>query len=213
MELVNQSRLLTPQFLNTLREKCFSYVLALERHHGDRGKRLDTKQLVNDPLYRALHYYREFCSSHEVLQGLQGEFPSSVPSTLLKADPIQTDVLIAECLRAVGAGNPKPLRQLADLVELNECTRVRQDIFLRNSEVLPWHYYVGMAALKFLNDGIIPTRADVKGLAIKFRAGVHFSPSADEKMIKEKIDEMRKQAPRQWRRIFRELDLADLPPR
>ena len=39
---------LSPEFIRTLREKCFSYVLATDRLYDAHGKRVDTKRLSSE---------------------------------------------------------------------------------------------------------------------------------------------------------------------
>jgi hypothetical protein len=206
------SKFLSQEFIRTLRDKCFSYVLTTERWHDAEGKRVDPKELVNEPVFRAIHYYRELWLAQIDFQENEGDSPGQRLS--IEVDPYQTDRLTAQLFQAIGTFDPLMLQRLIDLMKLNERARVKDDFLLRAKDVvLPWHYYAGRAALSFLAYGTVPTKEDVKELAIKLRARTSLSAKVGTETPKERIVEMRKHAPNQWRRIFRDLDLVDLLPR
>jgi hypothetical protein len=203
---------LSPKFIRALREKCFSYVLTTERWHDAQGKRVDPKTLVNDPVFRAIHYLRESWLAQITYQEIEGDSPGLPLS--VEVDQYQAQRLAAHVFQAVGAFDPRILRRLADLMELNERARAKYDVLLRSKDVvLPWEYYAGMAALSYLINGAMPTKEDVKGLAIKLRAQTSLPVRTGTKALTEKISEVRKQDSKQWRRIFRKLNLTGLPQR
>jgi hypothetical protein len=206
-----KTEFLSPEFIHTLLEKCFSYVLATERWHDAQGKRVDPKKLVNDPIFRAVHYYRKIWLAQKVLQGDEGDPPSQWPTS--KADPNQTQLLADTVLQAVGAGDSEALRHLADLVELNERAQAKCDFLRRPKGVgLPWNYYAGMAALSYLLNTTVPTKEDIKELAIRLRAQASLPAKSGMKALQEKMAGIRKTTP-QWRHIFRDLGLASLSQR
>jgi len=155
-------------------------------------------------VFRAIHYFREFWQAQEALQEFKGTATSS------GADQNQVLLLVDGFLQAVGTGDGKAVHHLAELVDLNEGCRIKENILTRGAAVLPWHYYVGRAALSFLTDGTVPTKDDVKELAIKLRARACLPTNAGTKALTEKIGAMRKQVLKRWRRVFRDLDLVYL---
>jgi hypothetical protein len=210
--MVRKTKFLSPEFISVLREKCFSYVLATERWHDAQGKRVDAKELVNDPVFGAIHYYREIWLAQIDFQENEGDSPGQRLS--IEVDPYQTQRLAAQLFQAIGTFDPSILLRIADLMKLNERARAKYDFLLRAKDVvLPWHYYAGKAALSFLTDSTVPTKEDIKELAIKLRDQASLPARAGAKALQEKMVEVRKNMSKQWRRIFRELALADLPQR
>jgi hypothetical protein len=211
-KVARKTEFLSQEFIRALQDKCFSYVLATERLHDTRGKRIDPKELVNDPIFRAIHYYREFWLAQITFQENEGDSPGQQPS--IEVDPYQTQRLAAQLFQAIGTCDPSILLRIADLMKLNERVRAKYDFLLCAKDVvLPWHYYAGRAALSFSTDGTVPTKNDVKEWAIKLRARASLPAKAGTKALQEIMAAAPKNIPKQWRRIFRELGLADLPQR
>jgi hypothetical protein len=210
--VAQETKFLSQEFIRGLQNKCFSYVLATERWHDAHGKRIDPKELVKDPIFRAIHYYREFWLAQMAFQENEADSPGQRPS--IEVDLYQIQRLEAQLFQAIGTFDPSILLRIADLMQLNERARAKYDFLLRAKDVvLPWNFYAGRAALSFLIDGVVPTKDDVKEWALKLRARDRLPAKANKKALQEKIAEMRKQAPAQWRRIFRDLALTTLPPR
>jgi hypothetical protein len=110
------------------------------------------------------------------------------------------------------------LRDLATILEL--CDPPRS---FESGKHIPWIYYSANAALRYLNDGVLPTKRQVLEEAIAQRAldevllsippsGLPGETFAIRGLVAVKIEDLTKyRSPRKWAHIFRVLDLRELP--
>jgi hypothetical protein len=62
------------------------------------------------------------------------------------------------------------LAHLFKLSELYERRWIQNRSVEQKRDTVPWHYYVGISAFKFLATGKIPTKKEVKQEAFRLRA-------------------------------------------
>jgi hypothetical protein len=113
---------------------------------------------------------------------------------------------------------PGQLRDLATILEL--CGSPRS---FESHKTIPWLYYSASAALRYLDEGTLPTKPQVLEDAILARAidevmlSLPPSSSPGEEfvirgLVAMKIEDLTKfRSPRKWAHIFRVLDLRELP--
>jgi hypothetical protein len=83
---------------------------------------------------------------------------------------------------------------------------------LTKRPLIPWHCWAALAALERLTTGTVPTRKQVINGAIECRAAFELMDDFDDQdALASKIADLRKEAPRNWKRIIRQLDLTGLP--
>jgi hypothetical protein len=209
--LPSSTKFLAPEFRQALREKCFSYLLATEQAYDATGKRIKTKDLIADPIFRAIHYYRDFYLAQEALHEVRQIVPDL---TSREPDPKQTQLLVSELLRAIGIFDQPAVQRVLVLMGLNERCRINDNFLQRTQQlILPWAYYIGTAAFIYLTDQTVPTKEDVIELALQLRTRDCLPARVSRQTLQEKVAEVRKTIPKQWRRIFREVGLTDLLPR
>jgi len=132
------------------------------------------------------------------------------------SNPDDEKVLAQAFVDAVKRGNLNRLNDLIALCKLYE-TKMIQRPRERQSDVKSWHYYAGMAALRFLKQGVVPTKKQVKKQTPVECALAEFPmnvPIVDwVNQIDNKINQMQELLPseRNWSRIFNDLDLSELP--
>ncbi len=77
---------------------------------------------------------------------------------------------------------------------------------------IPWHFWVAEAALERLVANIVPTRKQVINGAIESRAAFELMEKFGNDVAKEsKMAELHRAGSKNWKRIFREMDLTGLP--
>ena len=128
--------------------------------------------------------------------------------------------LACHVVQAVSLGQVSALENLIALVRLQSKSSVEKRVW-ESQKFIPWAFYAADSALYYLDQGVLPTRAQVWDGAIRrrvvdelltskvaVRAG---SALGNRGVVKAKFDDVigHKQ-PKNWRRIFRELGLAEL---
>jgi hypothetical protein len=108
---------------------------------------------------------------------------------------------------------PGKLRDLATILKL--CGGRQLD-----AKHIPWSYYTASAALRFLDEGCLPTKGQVKQQAIRQRVLEELLLSrppgealTNRGLVYAKFEDMLHKTPANWRRVFRDLDLIELPAR
>jgi hypothetical protein len=165
------------------------------------GKRFE-KDVIESRLYRMISYLRG-----------RGR-----PRTYLRPpdpyDATAARVIAAYLIKAITEGEWTIIREVVQLGQLHDDTGGR-------NKYTNWPYYAAIVALRFLDQGILPTRTQVKNEIIRERvlAELLMSPARSETgsalvpaLINLKRDEVLSRCPRNWARIFRSLNLGDLKP-
>jgi hypothetical protein len=211
--MMERLRFTEPSFVEALYAKALSYYIGADLFRDPNGKRI-RKDIVSDPLFRAIEHHRRITIAvrelRKFLAGSPREFRKTFQALRRGRDKRYSRRLAHEYLRAVGAGDLVALRRLVKLSELHE-TRMMRVSDRETCNPVSWHYYTGIGAIKFLARGVVPTKKAVKDAAIEARARAELSPNASAAMLDTKKLQLQRLAPRRWRRIFNDLELAKLP--
>jgi hypothetical protein len=211
----------SPAFIERLRAKAISYYVGADTFNATSDKRFP-KEITEDPLFKAIYYLRLRFRAEQRAQ----EAPTEHRHELLGAeDPRATKLLSESFVEAARRGDIGRLTYIVKLCEIIEAKTFQQPKE-RQSDPISWHYYAGIAACGLLSSGRTPTKKQVREAALKERAMVEV-PKWDRKWndadrsepvnklkadrIAKKIEELRPQQPKNWARIFRDLDLGGLP--
>jgi hypothetical protein len=228
----------SPEFLEELKIKTESYYFDAPQVSCRIDGKRRSKFIVEDPIFLAIKELRHRGKLEEFIR-LADARPKSdyrdadtetkLASTLLEDTILKIRIELAaplnpEFRRTVGRfvteaikdGNFKALKDF-----FYKCTLFdtkdnppRE----RRSDPKRWHYYAGRAALHFLEQGIIPTKGEVKDQSLVERAQGELpidsrTVSQRWRRIGNKVDQMRGLRPhaRTWTRIFNDLGLSELP--
>jgi len=216
---VKRSTFTEPEFVEALYHKTLSYYIAADLYsdsNGDsNGKRLGKEDTIFNPLFRAIHYYRQrWFAEHQLrdfLSGSSREFRQKFQNLLRKRDKTHEERLAKAYLRAVGKGDLEELTDLFKLSELYERRWIQNRSVEQKRDSVPWLCYVGIGAFKFLARGKIPTKKEVKQEAFRLRAVAELPLDSNAQAIEARIHELRSHAPKRCARIFGDLGLIDLP--
>lgn len=193
-------RYLSDEFRERLRRKAYQHLVNADFRHTSDGARFP-KDLIETPLFLAVQYLR--ARAHQIFRG------RPVPAY----DPQAAGTIGRYVLTAISADQPGRLRDLATILEL--CGAPRSS----GSKHIPWIYYAAQAALRYLDDGVLPTKYQVLEEAIRQRAleelllaGPPGEALTNRGRVAVKIEDLTKyRSPRNWPHIFRVLDLKELP--
>src|SRR5262249_14053753 len=147
----------------------------------------------------------------EFLSDLNEKLRRKFQGILTKEDKSHARLLSQTYLRAVRFGDLEMLSRLRKLSELYEKRFVRSRYTGGKRAPLPWHYFAGIAALKFLTRGSIPTKRMVRQVAFLERARYELPAGSSSEELELKMREVRNQAPKRWARIWKDLGLSGLP--
>jgi hypothetical protein len=164
------------------------------------------KDIGHSPLYVAIDYLRRRVHAH-------GRGQADLPPY----DPAHADVIWHHILKAVSLDDFAAIGDLAKLVEIQARGGARS-----KPKYIVWHYYAGTAALSYLDQGHLPSKQQVRNEAIRQRVleellgsparPVQGSLVSQTGLVRAKFEDVETfKQPRNWRRIFRELDLQELP--
>jgi hypothetical protein len=193
-------RYLSVEFREGLRRKAYRHLINADFHRSSDGARFP-KDLPETALFEAIRYLRNRAQAIWRNQPV-GEY-----------DPQAVGTIGHYVLEAVSTDQPGKLRDLATVLEL--CGAERQ----LGAKHLPWLYYAATCALRYLDEGKLPTKHQVLEGAIRQRAHEELllaSPLGEaltnRGRVNAKIEDLTKyRSPRAWAHIFRVLDLRELP--
>ena len=167
------------------------------------------KGVTETPIFQAIRYLRR--RAHQLGN-------SNDVAKLPPYDPTHAQTLGRYVLEAVSLDDVPALENLTRLVRLQSSVGER---VCESQKFIPWSYYAAHGALHYLDQGVLPTRVQVQNEAIRqrvleellmskvaVRAG---SRLANRGLVNAKFDDVLSfKQPGNWRRIFRELGLAEL---
>ena len=198
-------RYLTLEFREELRRKAREYLIGADMVRRTDGTRFP-KEITQDPLYVAIGYLRRRVYAHAQRQ-----------ADLPPYDPAHAGVICRYILEAVSLDDFAAISDLAKLLEIQARGGARS-----KPKYIPWLYYAGTAALSYLDQGQLPSKQQVRNEAIRQRVleELLLSPVRPVKgplvsqpgLLRMKFEDVEtSKQPRNWRRIFRELGLQELP--
>jgi len=202
-------RYLSVEFRDQLRRKAHEYLFAADRVRRTGGQRF-AKDIVGEPLFVAVAYLRRRAWLKSRVQPADGE--------LLPYDPVHASGVCRYVLEAISRDDPEAIDDLAKLMKLQVHGGARV-----LPTYIPWLYYTSVSALDFLDRGQLPTRQEVRNGAIRQRVAEELlmAPARPAKgsvlsqsgLVSAKFEDVKShKQPRNWRRIFRVLDLQELIP-
>jgi hypothetical protein len=197
-------------FLNELQAKAFEYFVKVNAFKNQNKNRFK-KAIVRSETFRAIQRLR-YDHQIEELYKVQGRDTRAEETEILGAPRTDTaaEFLSGEFIKAVREGDPAWIKDVAILLE---------KIFSNGKKVVPeeldWHYYTGLAAWELLFSGNVPDKKQVRERAIRKRALLSLDPKdrGDKRKVCNRISTFEGFQPdkRHWTRIFKDLDLKDLP--
>jgi hypothetical protein len=199
---------LSVEFREKLRAQAYQLLVNADFARSADGTRFD-KGVTETPLFQAIRYLRT--RPHQL--GHTAEVASLPPY-----DPRHARTLSRYVLEAVSLDDLAALANLTMLVRLQSSVGKR---VCESEKFIPWGYYAAHGALYYLDQGVLPTRVQVQNEAIRKRVLEELLTSkvavragsllANRGLVNAKFDDVigHKQ-PKNWRRIFRELGLAEL---
>jgi hypothetical protein len=193
-------RYLSVEFREALRRQAYRHLVNADFQHSSDGTRFP-KELPETPLFEAVQYLRKRA------QAIARHQP--VP----EYDPQSAGLIARYVLEAISADQPGKLRDLATVLEL--CGAERQ----LEAKHIPWLYYAATCALRYLDEGKLPTKHEVLEGAIRQRALEELllaSPLGEaltnRGRVNAKLEDLTKfRSPRNWAHVFRVLGLSELP--
>jgi hypothetical protein len=227
----------SPDFIKDLESKALScYFDAPQFNSATKARR--SKWIMRDRAFRAIANCRQRGWEEQIVQQYRArpkhDYTSADEDTKqrvkwlvetcedisqrLSIPPYPEDekVLALEFTNAVKQGDIARLKDLVSLCDLYE--KKMWPPKERQSDPKSWYYYTGIAAAGFLKRGVIPTKKQLKEQALRECALAEFSISVPinrwRTQLDSKLDQMRRLLPgkRTWTRIFKHLDLSNLPP-
>jgi hypothetical protein len=197
-------RYLSIEFRDELRRKAYRHLVNADFRHTSDGARFP-KNLTELPIFGAIQHVRWYTSKI---------FRDEPP--LYDLEPFH--IIGRYVFNAILMDRPGQLRDLATILEL--CGPPRS---FESNNYIPWIYYSASAALRYLDDGVLPAKRQVLEEAIRQRAidevllssppsGLPGEALAIRGLVAVKIEDITKyRSPRKWAHIFRVLDLRELP--
>jgi hypothetical protein len=188
-ELVAMTDFLSEEFSKAL-------IKRLRRYEGLEEERSQLPAgSEKDLLGRYLHFVRVY-SAKPYLRD------SATKDQTRKIDAAQK-YLIDIFLKAVKEGDVSAIKTIAAKLDRIEQHAVKRD-FGEKRKLPPWEFLVGAAVVTFLKEKIVPTKKQVKERTIKMRDDYA-------KQLGLSVDSRRDIASANLRRIYRSLELGDLP--
>jgi hypothetical protein len=217
------------EFREKLRALAYQKLINADFVHSATGGRFP-KDVTETPIFQAIRYLR---GQTQLLENLSSEtirylrrhslqFGNSKGiANLPPIDGVHAQTLARYVLQAVCSGRVSALEDLIALVRLQSKSNFEGRVS-ESQKFIPWSFYAADSALYYLNQGVLPTRAQVKDGAIRrrvvdelltskvvVRAG---SAIGNRALVNAKFaDVTGHNQPKNWPRIFRELGLAELP--
>jgi hypothetical protein len=194
------ARYLSVEFRAELRRKAYLRLVNADFQHSSDGTRFP-KDLPETPLFGAVQYLRN--RAHKIWSSEPvPEYDSQAAGTIGRY-----------VLEAISTETPGKLRDLATILKL--CGAPRSP----TAKHIPWVYYSASAALRLLDDGVLPTKRQVLKEAIRQRAleelllaGPPGEALTNRGRVIAKLEDItRYRSPRNWAHIFRVLDLGEVP--
>jgi hypothetical protein len=226
---VPTGKLTDPDFVMALYEKAIQHYFMAARYKSGGGR--FRKDVTSDRAFRAIKHCQTW---YHRIQRYETLCPADLPGGLTEGSEVfakktienlrewarrnydqrAEDFLAREFSRAAIAGDIDRLNELVKLCQLHKSTAL-DDLPIENKRyAISWHYYVGVNAVAFLRMGTVPTKKQVREAAIQHRAAEELSrvqPQIKHIELSPKIRELIRTQRPNWTRIFRELNLTDLP--
>jgi hypothetical protein len=193
-------RYLQPEFRDQLRRQAYRHLVNADFQHSSDGTRFP-KELPETPLFEAVQYLRK--RAQRIRRN------DAVP----EYDPRSAGTIGHYVVEAISTDQPGKLRDLATVLEL--CGAERQ----LEAKHIPWVYYAGTCALRYLDESKLPTKREVLEGAIRQRALEELllaSPRGEaltnRGRVNAKLEDLTKfRSPHNWAHVFRVLGLSELP--
>jgi hypothetical protein len=211
------------EFRNKLKARAYQELINADFIHSASGGRF-SKDVTETPIFQAIRYLRrpawiESLSS-DAIRYLRKHTDLQFDEDLPPIDCAHAQILTRYVVEAVYFGRVSALEDLAALVRLQSKSILYKRVS-ESQEFIPWAFYTALSALHYLNQGVLPTRAQVQEEAIRRRVVEELVSSkvdvrADSVLYNRELvnakfaDVTRYKQPKNWRRIFRELGLTEL---
>jgi hypothetical protein len=191
---------LSQKFRDELGRKAYRHLINADFHRKSDGARFP-KDLPESSLFRAVQYLR-----HRAFKIVRNE-------PVAEYDSRHAGTIGQYVLEAISTDQPGKLRDLATILEL--CSARRQP----DGKHVLWVYYTATVALRFLDDGVLPSKHHVIDQTIRefaleelLLSGPRGEALANLGRVAAKLEDITKyRSPRKWSHIFRVLDLRELP--
>jgi hypothetical protein len=179
-------------FQQELFENARSYLVGADSFNDSIGRRF-SKSISNDRIFRAIRYLRAHHISTERARGCLPDFSAEELEQMTGPyDSAFERVLCSEFISAVKSGDTYRLKDIVKLVEIHETAMITKERKHDTRDTIPWHYYVGMAARQCFRKGRIPTKKEVREIAICDRAIAELEWISDGSQRKQRIAKIRK---------------------